>query len=702
MATLDRLRLEAQKKSRQKKTVFIFMLHFFVTAYSAYFFHQFSEMVVSLNNGTYQSVGLELDWNYFKAWYLLVIKREPGMVIWWLVSEVAFLIFMVYIWMQPRSRISNVREYKVTDYISIPVPAGNGQHGNKWFASPDDKERLTHTLAYDGSNPMMELEERPGVVLGMERKDGTDYIQYLNTFAHAIILALTGAGKTRRVLLQSICLQLMAGDCILVSDVKGEIFYYTSDYAKKRGYEVIAIDLSNPLKSAHYNFLQPIIDAIAEGRKKQQARIEALKKQMKEEKDDLEKIGAIAKEIEMLKKDYSWTDKAQDYTWDLVAIFAGEQKGEPLWYNGETATMAACILAVCLDAPKECWNLYNVYNFIAYMAQENPVIHKTPLSAYLNQLPDSHPAKMIFMQSQVAAERTRASFYTSALGTLRLFTNPGLAEMSSSSDFKLGDIGTKKMAIYMIIPDEKKTYYPIASVLINQLYIAQVETARRSGGTLPIPTDYDLDEIGNFPPIPVMANLLSVGRSRGIQVNLVIQDYQQLQAKYKDDFETIKSQCGLKVFLKSDNNKTLEDISKTLGEYTVESTSSSTSSSTNLRRQDANISNSSNLSGRKLLFESDIAKIKYPDALVMVTGENPMMIKLPDFSEYHFNHMLGLGDEKHNRELIERKESGRPERHYAALPLWGIWNEYKAILETEAKRMAKKSGIQLEQNSEGE
>ena len=680
MATLDNKRLEDQKKARHFRVLIIFMLHFLFTPYSAYFLHQISELILAINNGTHHSLSLNLDYNYFMALYLLLIKQSPGMFVWWLISEVAFLIMLLVILMRPRSEISRVREYKVTDYLSIPVPAGNGQHGKSWFASKEDETRLLHTFIFDSRHPDMVLNERPGIVLSMEKRGDTDYIRYFGSFAHSIILALTGAGKTRRVLLQSICLQLMAGDCILVSDVKGEIYYYTSRYAQKRGYTVITIDLSNPLKSSHYNFLQPVIDALEEGREKQRKRLDRILSKMQNE-TDLQRIGAYEKELELIKRDYSWTDKAQDYTWDLVAIFAGEQKGEPLWYNGETATLAACIMAICLDAPSEYWNLFNVYNFIAYMTQSHPKLNKTLLSEYLKQLPDTHPAKMIFMQSQVAAGRTRASFYTSALGTLRLFTNPRLAEMSSSSDFNLKEIGMSKIAVYMIIPDEKKTYHPVASVLINQLYIAQVETARKNGGTLKIPTDYDLDEIGNFPPIPVMANLLSVGRSRGIQANLVVQDYQQLQAKYKDDFETIKTQCGLKVFLKSDNNKTLEDISKTLGEYTVESTSASTSASTNLKSQDANISNSSNLTGRKLLYESEIAKIKYPDALVMITAENPFISKLPDLSQYGFNEMLGLGDEEHNQKLIETIENQRPEREYRSIPLWGGWNEYMAMME---------------------
>lgn len=783
MALLDKEELNEKEKNRKRIFKKILKAHLFITPYIAYFPHQIMETLGRIGNGTQDNFNLVFDWNYFKAWYVLLIERDPGMILFWLITEVLFGLLLFSIYIKPRPVIANIKEYPITDYLSIPIPAGSGQHGSSWFATVKDRERLTNVLEFkkkgSGTGSGWEPEiKKSGIILHMEKADSflekentkksgiplkegltkikelrgkttkeliddevrqplknmlekemerqkkkvetiknkitgntpekeeedekksdeIDRIYYMSGFAHSLILALTGAGKTRRILLQSIVLQIMAGECILVSDVKGEIYYYTSQFAKKHGYKVITIDLNNALKSSHYNFLQPIIDALQEGRKKRDEKIKNVQEKLKElatstDPDNLRKVNDYTKEIELLEKDYSWTDKAQDYNWDLVAIFAGEQKGEPLWYNGETATMAACIMAVCLDAKEEYWNLYNVYNFIAYMGQEDPNTHKTPLSAYLNQLPDSHPAKMIFMQSQVAAERTRASFYTSALGTLRLFTKPSLAEMSSSSDFDLSVVGTDKVIIYLIIPDEKKTLYPVASVLINQLYTAQVETARKSGGMLPIQTNYDLDEIGNFPAIPVMSNLLSVGRSRGIRANLIIQDYQQLEKIYKDDFETIKTQCGLKIFLKSDNNKTLEDISKTLGEYTVETPNASTSANTDLKTDNSNISNGSSLSGRRLLQESELAKIKAPDALVMITGERPMMTKLPDLSEYQFNEVLGLGNEEHNRKLIERLEKERPEREFKQIPLWGVWNEYKAVLEEEAKRQMQQSGI---------
>jgi len=320
------------------------------------------------------------------------------------------------------------------------------------------------------------------------------------------------------------------------------------------------------------------------------------------------------------------------------------------------------------------------------MCAPRPVTGKNALSLYLDKLADNHPAKTVFAMAEVAADRTKSSFFTSAMGTLRLFTNPNVAEMTSKSDFSLEDIGREKTIVYLMIPDEKKTLYPLASILINQMYIAQVQVANENGLRLPVPTDYDLDEVGNMPVIPVLGNLASAGRSRGVRANLVIQDYQQLQTKYKDDFETIKTCCQVKVYMKSDNFKTLEEITKSLGKYTVEVTSASTSASTSRKSDDVNISNSSNMTGRDLLTSDELVLMGAPYALCMVTGEHPSIVELPDLSKYEINGIWGLGDEEHNRKLMEREEALREQRESMEVPLWGIWSEYKALLDEEANK----------------
>ncbi len=551
----------------------------------------------------------------------------------WLLVEILYIAFSSLFLLDNKPAISKVETVKITEDIEIPVPAGNGQHGKERFMTEKEKGQLYSVFEYTGKE---ELKGKGGVVVQMTKKGSVEHIFYVKDDIHSLIIGATRSGKTRRILIETMFMQLLSGVSVICSDVKGELFYYTSPYARQQGYEVLALDLRSPEKSIHYNFLQPILDAL--------------------ERED--------------------RAKAIDYTWDLVSVLVGQQKGEPIWYNGETATIAASILIIALDAPEQYRNLANVYYFLAFMC-ESDIYGNMPLNDYLKQLPDTHPAKGVFAMATIAPSKTRSSFFTSALGTLRLFTNPLVAEMTSKSDFKLEDISKKKSILYMIIPDEKKTLYPLVSILVTQLYTAQVELANKSGLRLPIDTDYDLDEIGNFPNIPGLGNMLSAGASRGVRVNMVIQDYQQLESKYKDDFKNIRTNCMLKIYLKSDDTETLKNVSENLGKYTVEVSSAST----NMQSKGINNvshSSSASLTGRSLLEPAEIRRIQAPYTICMMTGQYAALNKLPDLSEYYMNEILGLGDEKHNRKLIMEREQERKARSAESIiPLWGIWKKYQ-------------------------
>lgn len=708
----------SMKKSRIVTIGGLTVFEILMSVWGAYVIHQYMYWLMHIE----EQVIPQIDYNYFNSWTAFL--QLPECKLWFFLLQLLYLILLMWILIRPRAKIANIKTQKVTDQITIPIPAGTGQYGSERFATDAEKDQYFATFSFSGTEKII----KPGVVVELIKSGNIEKVRYVDGPKSTIIIGATRSGKTRRVLLETLWLQIMAGYSVVISDVKGEIFYYTNKWAESMGYKTIPFDLRTPRKSTHYNFLQPIINALKDG------------------------------------------DRAQaiDYTWDLVSVLVGEQKGEPLWYNGETATLAAAILAVCIEGSTEehkssseeltdsyceemegfipsndaleelgrderkrieefCWemksnllcgyiapyieelqnrqsksglieriqefsnkdnsiykNMTNVYYFLAYMGREDPTTGKTPLSLYLDTLPDSHPAKIVFMQGQIAAERTRSSFYTSALGTLKLFTNPNVAEMTSSSDFELRDIGTQKTVVYLIIPDEKRTFYPLASIMIQQIYMEQVRFANQHGGKLPVPCDYDLDEVGNFPVIPVLSPMITAGQSRGVRVNLVVQDYQQIEKKYKDDYETIKSNCAAKIYLKSDSPKTLKEISDYLGKYTVEVTSASSSANLN-KIQEGSVSNSSNLGGRELLMAAEIAHITAPYALVMNQGTYSSITKLPDLSVYKVNQLWGLGDEAHNTQLIEEREAEREERKViTSVPLWGIWNTYKQMLEDEA------------------
>ncbi|MFR8331496.1 MAG: type IV secretory system conjugative DNA transfer family protein [Oscillospiraceae bacterium] len=61
-----------------------------------------------------------------------------------------------------------------------------------------------------------------------------------------LCVGATRSGKSRCLVLESICLLGLAGESIFCSDPKAELFHYTADFLKKLGYEVLVLDFKNP------------------------------------------------------------------------------------------------------------------------------------------------------------------------------------------------------------------------------------------------------------------------------------------------------------------------------------------------------------------------------------------------------------------------------------------------------------------------
>lgn len=642
MATLNPNKLKKNKNKKIKFFLIFVVVELMISPLLVFLVHQILTIVGS---GTIDFS--RLNYSYLDSLTALYTVKQLPLI--FFVLQILLLAFWIYTTMRLEATIASIDTRYITPQIETPIPAGNGQHGKERFLTEEEKRELYNVFAFSGTENS--LNTKGGIVVHHEKRGTKEIIYYIGKNLHTLIYGSSGSGKTRRILLVTMWLQILSGISIVTSDVKGEIYYFTHLLAELYGYKTYALDLRNPKKSIHYNFLQPILDALEEGD----------------------------------------SAKAIDYTWDLVSVFVGEPKGEPLWTNGELATIAAGILIVALDAPRQYKNLTNVYYFIAFMCKPGE-LGKLPLNKYLEKLDDTHPAKGVFAMAEIAPHKTRSSFFTSALGTLKLFTNPNIAEMTSQSDINLKDISREKSILYMMIPDEKKTTYSLVSTLITQLYMMQVELANENGGKVPVETDYNLDEIGNFPFIPVLGNMISAGRSRGIRLNLIIQDDQQLESKYKDDFKNIKSNCQVKLYLKSDNPETLKRVSEALGKYTVEVSSASASVSEN-KRDNMNYSSSASLTGRPLLEQAEVGRIKEPYALCMITGEYAGINYLPDLSEYRLNKLYGLGDEQHNVTIIQKREAEREEHVITALNLWGIWKTYQdeaaaEATETENKRVS--------------
>lgn len=583
----------------------------------------------------------------------------------------AFLVFgIVFFFSNERPYHSNLNQ--ITPDIFTPAVAGQNQHGSaKWLPSSKFTEAFDHfklknndriilqlmrygksdfevarrNLEWQEPTVISDLPDFPitkaGMVVGKNNlSKGIEDIFYIQKDAHSLIIGSTRCGKTRTVVLQTIGALGLAGESMVMADPKGELFNYTQPYLTRLGYKVVAIDFKNPLKSDGYNFLQPIIDAVNENN----------------------------------------LSKAVGCAWDLTRSLVGEAKGEKIWNQGEASIIASCILSVVYDNKDhpEHQNMTNVYYFIYEMCKspDNPK-DKMSIVKYMNELKETnpdHPAIGLIAISEIAPERTRGSFYTAALTTLNLFTNPHIYAMTSHSEFNPKTVGQEKTAVFIILPDEKATYYPLASLFCSQNYGALVELADSLGGRLPIRTNFILDEFGNFTEIPDFTKQLTVGGGRGCRFNLFLQSFSQLEKVYgKEDAKTIKSNCENWIYLQADDQETLKEVSDKLDKYT---TSSYSVSASQQRYASGSSSQSVNLIGRELLTPGEVSKISRPYNLV-TSRNDPAIMNAPDLSGWLFNTMFGMGDEEHNIALRLLREKQRPVRDETPVKLWGIWKEFE-------------------------
>lgn len=600
-----------------------------------------------------------MEWNIIRA-YKTLLQQQPRLVLLLILLEIVLVWQMTH---DKKTYKSNL--YKVTPDIQIPVPAGENQCGSAWWLKQSDYKRVFGTAKYQ-NEILQGNNHKAGLVLGKKDVSDGEIIYYVKIGGHVLSIGTTRSGKTRCMVLPTIAYIGLAGDSMLNIDMKGELYDYTSPFLQEQDYETIALDFANPKRSRHWNFLQPVIDAI--------------------DQDDIP--GAI------------------DATWDIVSQLVGKAKSEPpIWRNGECATIAGSILSVVYDnrhpRNRKYQNMTNVYFFIAEMnikSSDDKAL--TPLQMYKKSLPDSHPAKGLFAIAEVAPRETGGSFFTSALTTLRLFTNPNIAAMTGDSDFRPEDMGNKKMAVYIILPDDRDTYHPIAALAIAQFYQMLSKEAERHGGVLPHRVHHVADEFGNFPAIPSIRQMLSVGAGKGLYYYLFLQNLSQLTDVYdKETADIISSQCETWVYLRSDDNNTLKTISERLGKYTVSSYSTGASAGTSSGSGSTNYS--VQLIGRELLFPDEVGRIKRPYSLVL-SRSDPAILYAPDLSEWKFNEALGMGDPEHNIRLRMEAKKLRPEQEPEELQLWNIWKKYQeSIVRAEKAKRIKEAERKKEQSQKG-
>ncbi len=132
-----------------------------------------------------------------------------------------------------------------------------------------------------------------------------------------------------------------------------------------------------------------------------------------------------------------------------------------------------------------------------------------------------------------------------------------------------------------------------------------------------------------MPKIDKFDKMITVGRSRKIWFNMIVQSFAQLDNVYgKTVSDILKGNCGMKMFIGSNDIETCEEFSKLCGNYTV-STASVSGNMQGSNKEGLNVS--TQLQQRPLIYPSELQKLNNKtdtgNAIIVTFGNNPLKTK---------------------------------------------------------------------------
>ena len=355
-----------------------------------------------------------------------------------------------------------------------------------------------------------------------------------NSEYHNLIIGSTGAGKTQVIVNPLVKILGKAGESMIITDPKGEIYEENANMLREKGYNVVLLNFRNPQDGSGWNPLTLPYEYYRSGNQD--------------------------KAIELV------DDLAVNILYDENA-----QNQDPFWEKTSADYFAGLTLALFEDAKPEEINL-NSISLMSTLGEEKVKGMpggKTYITEYFNTKDPQSTAYVDASSTLMAPSDTKASILSVFKQKIKLFASrENMSEMLSHSDFDMKDIGRKKTAVFIVIQDEKKTYHSLVTIFIKQCYETLIDVAQESpNGKLAYRTNFILDEFANMPPLKDVTTMVTAARSRSMRFNFIIQNFAQLTQVYgKDNGETIKGNCGNIIYLISSELTALEEISKLCGE----------------------------------------------------------------------------------------------------------------------------------------
>ncbi len=372
----------------------------------------------------------------------------------------------------------------------------------------------------------------------LSTSDSGEYIYIDQTDSHTLVIGPTGSKKSRLVAMPTVNILGVAGESMIISDPKAEIYARTANALLEKGYKVVVLNLRSPNNGGCWNPLAIPYRYYCDG---------------------------------SLDKSYEFVnDIAENLTKTEASV------KDPFWDNSAGSlffALSILLFKYCKDFGynSDAVHIGNVMRLRSIMLSGNSVSVKNhPLWRYAKR--DSFILSSLIGTVE-APNETRASILSVFDQKMRMFSlQPNLVAMLAENTISFDKLDEEPTAIYLILPDEKTSYHHLVSLFIKQSYEylidkAQIHTEGKgfSFGRMYLRVNYILDEFSSLPTIKDFPAMVTAARSRNIRFSLFIQSKHQLLLRYAEEAETIQSNCNNWIFLTSRELQFLQELSLLCG-----------------------------------------------------------------------------------------------------------------------------------------
>lgn len=466
-----------------------------------------------------------------------------------------------------------------------------------------------------------------GLVINSNFTKNNEFYFHSANGLHSLVVGTTGTGKTKYLLIPSILMMAKSKNkpSLVIIDVKGEILSKTYHTVLTNKYETHIIDLRHVERSQHYNPLDNIINHFDN--------------YLKDKKPSNPSKFLYESEINKLAALIIPPGSGEDAFWHEAAenVFKGIVYGLLEDYEDNLSKQDE------KGFKRSKFTFASIYNINSLTPEEfREFFLRRDNRSESRKLVNTNVLSNYEPTGQM--NKTLSSIMSTYVTAFNRFIDSASLQVTLKSDFTVDNIKDKPTAIYILLPDEDKSKYPLASIIINQIYSRCVDL---STDNMNSPNNKDvhflLDEFANLPKLPNIDTWLSIGRERKIFISIFVQAMSQLEEKYGREYtKTIIQNCNLKVILGLGETESVDYFKHMFGTYTIISSSASEG------YKDKSTSTSSSLQKADLISSSKLMKMKPGEIYFIELKHNPGHTEVMPIFDTRFKLLMPLKEYDHN------------------------------------------------------